>query len=340
MSPHARKLAYDRISHCFAVMYADLQQHKNVNDLSLNIHSENFFRDVFNKIYGAKFENANFSKQNSDCIDLIDIVNEKLVQITSTTTSEKIHKTLGILSNPAYKNYSIQVYYLLDKPDFNSRTVERVNTEYGLDVNDILVSRNDILTTVNNLKTEDIISLADEYFNTTVIQYTLDSVLQIVCRQLINDVGYISGNNYLTDLELMEPKSKVELNKISIMVGGNIYSSLKFTTIIDELDDNERVNLEDLIVHEIYRTYLIQFLVIYKSKRELKTYSLDELHALCAKHSVDLTQVVINTHNHIKDKLIIKDYNAVSMAWIILSYFFELCDIGRKVTDDITQQSN
>lgn len=42
MSPHARKLAYDRISHCFAVMYADLQQHQNVNDLSLNIHSENF----------------------------------------------------------------------------------------------------------------------------------------------------------------------------------------------------------------------------------------------------------------------------------------------------------
>ena len=43
-----RKIAFDRISRIFAITCRDIEHHQAINDLSLNIHGENYFRDVFN----------------------------------------------------------------------------------------------------------------------------------------------------------------------------------------------------------------------------------------------------------------------------------------------------
>ncbi|MCP3660536.1 MAG: hypothetical protein GY830_09600 [Bacteroidetes bacterium] len=43
-----KKLAFDNISRIFAFTRYDIEQHQCINDLSLNIHGENWFRDILN----------------------------------------------------------------------------------------------------------------------------------------------------------------------------------------------------------------------------------------------------------------------------------------------------
>ena len=85
-----RKIAFDTISKVLAITRLDIEQHQAINDQSLNIHGEDYFRDVFNFVYDSQFVNANIHSSNEPYIDLIDKKKKKLVQITTTRTKEKI----------------------------------------------------------------------------------------------------------------------------------------------------------------------------------------------------------------------------------------------------------
>lgn len=337
MSAALRKKAYDRICYCFSVMYADLLHHQRINDLSLNIHSENFFRDVFNDVYSCNFENANFGNQNADCVDLVDTLKKKAVQITSTTSSDKIYKTLQALNTPQYKDYAVEVYYLLGKPNFNVITKNKVESDFKIDVNTIIKDSTDITYSVNNLATDSLIKLSKKYFNDDVIQYTLNEVLQITCRQLINDMAYADEDCHLSDFDLKDPKEKIKLNNIDETIGIKILSSLNFAILIDDLSASERTDLENLIVKDIYYKFLIAGLSSFHRRSEINSLSIEELNELARQINFNLTPVLKNTYKFIKDKIILKDYNSVSIPWIIIAYFFELCEIGRKDFNDTSK---
>ena len=84
-----REKAVNNISRVLAITRYDIEQRQLLNDLGLNIHGENYFRDVFNYVYeGVHYENDNFNSMNSSCIDLIDKKNKVALQITTTRTAE------------------------------------------------------------------------------------------------------------------------------------------------------------------------------------------------------------------------------------------------------------
>lgn len=111
--PAERKKAFDNISRALSIIKVDIEHHQKINDLSLNIHSENFFRDVFSHVYGYKLENANFKNQNISSIDLIDKEAKIAYQITSTRDVEKVENTLKILKIMNIKTiHYIYIIYL------------------------------------------------------------------------------------------------------------------------------------------------------------------------------------------------------------------------------------
>ena len=89
-----RKEAFDTISRVLAITRLDIEQHQAINDVSLNIHGENYFRDVFNFVYDCDFVNANDENLNEAYIDLVDSGEKKLIQITTTRSKEKIPHSL------------------------------------------------------------------------------------------------------------------------------------------------------------------------------------------------------------------------------------------------------
>ncbi len=83
-----------------------IEVRSKLNLLELNIHSENFFANLCNIIFGLELENLNFSYQNIDGIDLIDHKNKVVVQVSSTCTKTKIENSLRKNVYTKYKDYN------------------------------------------------------------------------------------------------------------------------------------------------------------------------------------------------------------------------------------------
>lgn len=67
-----------------------------MNILDLHVHSEDFYQNFFNILYGWNLENLNNQNklQNIEAIDLIDHSSKVIIQVSATNTKEKIESTL------------------------------------------------------------------------------------------------------------------------------------------------------------------------------------------------------------------------------------------------------
>ena len=328
-----RKKAFDSICRYLAVMKVDLSYHQTINDLSLNIHAENYFRDVFNFVFNKNFENANFFERSAKSIDLVDHKAKKAIQITTTKTSDKIYKTFDILKRDSYSDYAVEVYYLLEKPKPNSSTKDKFFNEYGVDLDDVLKSDSDFISEIENLETNRLIELSEKYFNKKVVRYTDDAALELACRQLISDMPSVTPS-FIIDYNLVDPPEKISINKVSERVSNEIIRSLDYTFIIDHLEDQEIEDVKYLIFDVFYRNILIKNLKKLFSKEELKALSVNDLQILAVKQKVDFSPILVELYLAIKDRMMLKDFNSLDHSWIIISYFFEICDIGVKETYD------
>jgi len=65
-----------------------------LNILHLHLHSESFYLHFFNLLYGYNLTNLNESLQNVEAIDLIDSNKKIIIQVSSTSTKQKIESSL------------------------------------------------------------------------------------------------------------------------------------------------------------------------------------------------------------------------------------------------------
>jgi len=95
--------------------YIDKQLHINagrintggkLNLLHLHTHSENFYLHFFNLLYKREFENLNDSIRNVEAIDLIDHNNKIVLQVSATSTKQKIESALSKDILKGYSDYT------------------------------------------------------------------------------------------------------------------------------------------------------------------------------------------------------------------------------------------
>lgn len=323
--------AIQNISRILAITRYDIEQRQSINNLSLNIHGENYFRDVLNFVYNSDFENDNFNTQNSSCIDLIDKKNKIAYQITTTRTNEKITKTLKALSDKKYKDYKIKILYLLEKAKPNKNTKDSFKASHGINIEDYLYDYTDLIKAINNLETNRLIELNDRYFKNKSEKYTNEIVLNLVFKNLILNSKKIN-KNYDDDFGNMDTQQKISLNKLNTRITNKINSGLDYISIIDENDeDNLLEDLRELVINNMYKNKLLEELSFKISSSDLINKDLIELHQLAIKNSIDFNKVINNLHKDLDEKIDVSDYNSMSISWIIISFFFEICDIGIKV---------
>ena len=90
-----RERLYSYIEEHLVVLAHRVELRGKLNVLDLHLHSENFYRDFLNLIFGWKLENLNKINQNVEAIDLIDTVNKIVIQVSSTDTKQKIESALA-----------------------------------------------------------------------------------------------------------------------------------------------------------------------------------------------------------------------------------------------------
>ena len=104
-----------------AVLAHRVETRGKLNILDLHLHSENFYRDFLNLLYGWNLENLNRINQNVEAIDLIDYSNKIIIQVSSTNTKQKIESALGKDSMANYKGWSFK-FISIARPATDLRT--------------------------------------------------------------------------------------------------------------------------------------------------------------------------------------------------------------------------
>lgn len=109
-----KKKKIDRIAELFSRFRAEIEILNSLNLYDINIHAENVIIPILNKIYGLNFINANFFEKNTSAIDLIDVENRIVIQVTSTATGEKIKHTIEqYIKSEKYKEFDTLYIYII-----------------------------------------------------------------------------------------------------------------------------------------------------------------------------------------------------------------------------------
>ncbi|PWJ88992.1 hypothetical protein C7380_1165 [Oceanotoga teriensis] len=110
--PMNRSYYFNYIENKLQVLSNSVATRGKLNVLDYNIYSETFFANLLNMIFNFNLENMNTFKQNIEGIDLIDNENKIIAQVSSTSTKQKIEKSLEkeIFNNyPGYRFYFISI---------------------------------------------------------------------------------------------------------------------------------------------------------------------------------------------------------------------------------------
>lgn len=93
---------YNYIEERLTTLAYRIERRGSLNILDYHVHSEYFYRDFFNLLYGWQLKDLNEKKQNIEAIDLADDTNKIIIQVSATNTREKID---GALSKPLLQDY-------------------------------------------------------------------------------------------------------------------------------------------------------------------------------------------------------------------------------------------
>lgn len=124
-----------------------IEKRGKINLLDLNIHSETFFAELFNILYNYNLVNLNYIKQNTEGIDLIDTKNKVIIQVSATSTKEKIENSLNKGIYLFYKDYNFKFISISKEVSSKLRATEFENP-YNL----IFDSQKDILDSTTLLR--------------------------------------------------------------------------------------------------------------------------------------------------------------------------------------------
>ena len=155
-----RKTYFDEIEEKLAILSIRVKNRGKLNILDIHMHSENFYRDFLNLLYGWNLKNANNSEQNIEAIDLVDETQKLIVQVSATATKKKINNSLSKDSMKEYaeNGYMFKFVSIAEKAD-SLRKLKYKNTysisfDPSRDILDIQKLEKDILDLkINELET-------------------------------------------------------------------------------------------------------------------------------------------------------------------------------------------
>lgn len=86
---------FDYIEEKLSILATRVELRGKLNILDLHLHSEDFYADFFNLLFNWELKNLNAIKQNVEGIDLIDLKNKIVIQVSATATKQKIESALS-----------------------------------------------------------------------------------------------------------------------------------------------------------------------------------------------------------------------------------------------------
>lgn len=188
----------------------DLSQ--TINLTNINIHSENFYRDFLNLLYGYNLQNINIIEQNAAAIDLGDITKRIAFQVTSTSDLSKARKAVSsFIKKKLYEKYDrLVILNITTKKNHQDQLIGDQGV-YQLNVKDDIWDMKEIVKDINDLTLERIKEI--QTFLNKEIKLISDQILVKEIRTFISLIEYLSdegqtsaGNGFI---EAPDPDGKI-----------------------------------------------------------------------------------------------------------------------------------
>ncbi|KKA07103.1 hypothetical protein VP02_15015 [Pseudomonas ogarae] len=102
-----RSLYFNLCEERLSILCTRVELRGKLNILDFHLHSEDFYVGFLNLLFGYALKNINASAQNIEGIDLVDVTEKLVLQVSSTATKVKIESALG-KDLSAYKGHSFK----------------------------------------------------------------------------------------------------------------------------------------------------------------------------------------------------------------------------------------
>lgn len=184
-----------------------------LNFTDINVHSENFYRDLLNLAFDYNLVNINITDPNTAAIDLGDEANKFAIQVTSTSALAKTRHTVNkFIEKGLYKKYERLV--ILNITEKTTHSVPTVGDErYSLNTKDDIWDIGDLSKRINNLdltKIQQISNFLNQQLYlkpTESLPRNVETILQLI--ELISDEKHPAvGEGFLA-----EPFPDEKINK-------------------------------------------------------------------------------------------------------------------------------
>ena len=86
---------FDEIESRLGFLAYRLELRGGLNILNFHLHSENFYKDFFNLLFGWELTNRNCEDHNAAGLDLLDTTNKIIIQVSATASKQKIDSALS-----------------------------------------------------------------------------------------------------------------------------------------------------------------------------------------------------------------------------------------------------
>jgi hypothetical protein len=195
-----------------------------LNILDYNGHSENFYQYFLNEVYGWTVTNENDNKQNVEAIDLIDHSNKFVIQVSSTTSKQKIESSLSKNSIKTYMGYTFKFISIArDADELRKDTFKNphgISFAPSLDI----IDKNSILSKIRGLHIDD---------QERIYQFVKkELVMEIDTMKLESNLATVINILSKEDWDKTEPVAEVNSFEIDRKISYNNLNAAK--VIIDD----------------------------------------------------------------------------------------------------------
>jgi hypothetical protein len=187
--------------------------HNRLNLTDINVHSENFYRDLLNLAFGYGLVNINIIDPNAAAIDLGDEGNKFAIQVTSTSALTKTrHTVTKFIEKGLYEKYDRLV--ILNITAKTAHTTPTVGDDtYSLNTKEDIWDIGDLAVMINNLELSKIQEISN-FLNqqlymkpTESLPRNVETILRLI--ELISDEEHpAAGEGFL-----VEPFPDEKINK-------------------------------------------------------------------------------------------------------------------------------
>jgi hypothetical protein len=234
-----RNRYFDFIEEKLHTLSTRIEARGKLNLLDIHGHSENFYLHFFNLIYDCALVNLNQEKRNVASIDLIDMKKKIYIQVSATSTREKIESSLSKNALKDFTDYTFK-FISISKDASNLRKKEYKNPHSVSFTprRDIY----DITSILNDIRVKDVDEIKEIY--------------EFIRKELVNDdSGVRRGSNLATIINFLSKEQWDEFDNTILVNSFEIEKKITVNDLKNKSEIIKEYSLYHTKVDQIYSEF-------------------------------------------------------------------------------------